>query len=154
MGKNRGLKEIAEQQIKTIHVSFTLREITLLGLSNGPDDSEAPHVNLKYYDPRHECFSCWEPNELGGFSSFCVKLTQMKWAEIYKSGGQVGHKTGLGYTIHKDLSKLPNNPALGDLSQDLTWFELRIDGDVRVHGFRSKSAFFLVFLDREHKIYR
>jgi hypothetical protein len=31
-------------------------------------------------------------------------------------------------------------------------FELRINGKIRVHGFREKSVFYLCMLDREHRI--
>jgi hypothetical protein len=52
----------------------------------------------------------------------------------------------------KDLSKLPYHPHL-HFNPDLTFFELRVTQQARVHGFRVKSAFFLVWLDREHRIY-
>jgi hypothetical protein len=80
-------------------------------------------------------------------------MAQMRWSDIYRTGGSVGNKTGLGYTIHKDMEKLPKHPHLDKISPDLTWFELRVDGESRVHGFRVGDAFFLVFLDKGHKIY-
>lgn len=151
------LKSVAKKQKQATEsqesqVVITMRDAALLGVLASSDD-ERPHVNLKYYYHEHQCFSDWSSNELKAFSSFCRKLSQMRWAEIYMTGGSVGHKTGLGYTRHKDLGVLPENPELSRLSPDLTWFELRIDGESRVHGFRVRSAFFLVFLDRAHEIY-
>ena len=78
----------------------------------------------------------------------------MKWTDIYKTGGARGHKAGLGYTVHKDHSVLPRNPDLQTLSPDLTWFELRITEEALVHGFRARDAFYLVFLDRDHAVYK
>ena len=76
----------------------------------------------------------------------------MKWSDIYKSGGSLGSKTGVGYTPHGNPSDLPDNPDLKSFSPELSWFELRVDQQARVHGFRLADAFFLVFLDSKHAI--
>lgn len=110
------------------------------------------YVNLKYYDPTHECFSVWQAAELSDFSNFTKKLTSITWADIYKSAGKV-QKAGLGYTLHKDKTKLPNNGNINGVSEEVTLFELRINQKARVHGFRMKNAFFLVWLDRNHQVY-
>ena len=115
--------------------------------------SEKPYIALKYFDPSYECFSAWSPEELKAFSSFNKKLSQLTWQDINKSGGKKGGKTGVAYTVHKDRGKLPDNDALKRISPDLTFFELRVSEKARVHGFRMKSAFFLVWLDRNHQIY-
>ena len=100
-----------------------------------------------------ECFSSWSPSELKAFSDFLIKLKSAKWKDIYATGGKKGTKSGLGYTPHKNRSMLPNNPELKDISPDITFFELRVTQKARVHGFRVKSAFFLVWLDKNHRIY-
>lgn len=155
MAKDRRLRAVAAQQSgKTTAVhDLTLRDASLLGVAH-EDGRERPYVSLKYYWPDHECFSVWEGAKLKAFSGFCRKITRMRWSEIYASGGAVGHKTGLGYTVHKNHDVLPENPELKALSPDLTWFELRVDGESRVHGFRVKDAFFLVFLDHAHAVYK
>ena len=155
MGKDKRLRQVATQQsgkTSPLH-DLTLRDASLLGVAH-QDEGERPYVSLKYYWPDHQCLSAWDSAKLKSFSAFCRKLTQMRWAEIYATGGTVGNKTGLGYTIHKNHDVLPDNPELKDLSPDLTWFELRIDAESRVHGFRVKDAFFLVFLDQSHAIYK
>ncbi|WP_397580534.1 hypothetical protein [Sphingorhabdus sp.] len=155
MASNKRLRAVTSQQgdkTTTSH-NLTLREASLLGISS-EKDAERPYVNLKYYWPDHECFSVWEAAKLKAFSGFCRKLTQMRWNDIYATGGGLGNKTGLGYTVHKNHDVLPTNPDLSSLSPDLTWFELRIDGDSRVHGFRARDAFFLVFLDQGHAVYK
>ena len=115
--------------------------------------AEEPHVNLKYYSSSYQCFSEWEPGELKALSALIEKLRQHKWSDIYKTGGQVGNKTGLAYTLHKDRAKLPRHPALDSISEDITFFELRVDQEMRVHGFRCLEAFYLVWLDRKHEVY-
>lgn len=155
MSRDRRLKQVAAQQSGKISPAhdLTLRDASLLGVGH-EDGRDRPYVNLKYYWPDHECFSEWEAHKLKSFSSFCRKITKMRWSDIYATGGAVGHKTGLGYTPHKNPDILPRNPELNALSPDLTWFELRIDGESRVHGFRVKDAFFLVLLDQGHAIYK
>jgi len=38
------------------------------------------------------------------------------------------------------------------LDDQIELFELRVDNEKRVHGFRMKSIFYLCWLDRGHKI--
>jgi hypothetical protein len=155
MGSNNKLKKIADSQLKKseeLPRNLTLKEIALLSLSKDPI-KERPHVNLAYYKPEFECFSSWTEEQLRAFSSFCTKISERKWNDIYKTGGSLGSKTGLGYTVHKNIDKLPENPALKEFSLDITWFELRVGQQARVHGFRLADAFFLVFLDAKHRIY-
>jgi hypothetical protein len=80
---------------------------------------------------------------------FCVitrKLSQAKWSEIYKSAGQLGNKKGFGYTTHRDRNKLPLPPELKTISPDIYFFELKVTGEARVHGFRVIDGFYLVWL--------
>lgn len=133
-------------------INLKIKDAALLSLSENSDNDTA-HVNLKYYRHEHQCLSEWDADQLRAFSAFCRKITQIKWTDIYKTGGKAGNKTGLGYTPHRDRKVLPVTPELKEISPDLTWFELRVTGEARVHGFRCKSAFFLVFLDRQHDVY-
>lgn len=125
-------------------------EAKLLGV-DGNDDRA--FVTLKYFDSSYECFSEWKENELKDFSNFIKTINQMTWNEIYKSGGK-NNKTGLGYTVHTHKEVLPNQRLLRTISEDITFFELRVNQKARVHGFRVKSAFYLVWLDRGHEVYK
>lgn len=113
-----------------------------------------PYVSLRYFDPSFQCLSEWTSDELRAFSGMIESLRGMTWDDIYRTGGKLGNKTGVGYTVHKDASRLPNSRRLEKLSPDLTFFELRVTGRARVHGFRTKSVFFLVWLDRNHDVYK
>ncbi len=147
--RQKKLKKIANRQ-REKNVYLSEIEKHTLGIEN---ILESPYVVLKYYQPDFECFSSWNNSELTAFSQFLLKLKKSKWTDIYKTGGAQGDKTGLGYSKHKDRSKLPKHPELDNISQDITFFELRVTQKARVHGFRVKEAFFLVWLDREHRIY-
>lgn len=153
--KNRKLSKVAQKQAENSgdkSVSLKIREAALLSL-NDDSNNDTAFVNLKYYRHEYQCLSSWTPDELRAFSAFCSKVTNTSWTNIYKTAGAPGDKKGLGYTVHKNLKVLPENPSLASFSPDLTWFELRVTGEARVHGFRCKSAFFLVYLDRQHEVY-
>ena len=138
-------------------VYLTKAERRIFGLvAEGDEESDEvlAHVALKYYNPSIECFSEWNRAELKGLSGFIEKINNRTWAMIYKSSGQAGSKlgNGLAYTPHKNPNKLPGYKELSkQISDDITFFELRVTGVARVHGFRGLSAFFLVCLDRDHQ---
>lgn len=156
MAKNKTRKQKL-QLIAAGHrqnVSTTNVEAQFLGIVTQPKSEkiENAYLALKYYQPEHECFSDWKPDELRAFSEFTRKLSQQRWQQIFQSGGSLGNKQGLGYTKHSNKSKLPNSTVIDKISPDIDFFELRVTQKARVHGFRSMSTFFLVWLDRNHKI--
>ena len=125
-------------------------KLELAALGHEGDSRAVAFVALKYYRPRHQCFSEWTPDELRAFSAFCGRLSLMTWQQIIESGGR--QKTGVGYT-QIDRARLPNTDFLDSLSEDISWIELRVTLEARVFGFRAGQAFFLVFLDRTHDIF-
>ncbi|MCD2177331.1 hypothetical protein [Rhizobium sp. C1] len=147
--KNNKISKVVEKQ-KADAIGFNAFERFILN-SEKNSEKETPHVNLKYYVSAFQCLSTWDVNSLRAFSAFVEKLRQMKWSDIYKTGGKLGNKTGLGYTV-LDRKKYPKNDQLDSISEDITLFELRVDGESRVHGFRCLDAFYLVYLDKDHKI--
>jgi len=135
------------------NVYLTDLEQKFLGVLSFHENYEVPYVTLKYFQTSYECFSVWQESELKAFINFVEKLRRSTWADIYKTSGKLGVKTGFGYTPHKNKDNLPKIEELNRIiSPDITYFELRITDKARVHGFRVKEAFFLVWLDREHKI--
>lgn len=125
----------------------------MLGLAEDNSDREKAYVALKYYQSAYECFSDWTREELRSFSAFCNKVNERTWEQIKQSGGTRGMKTGLGFTPHKDRRKLPNDGLLKLISPEVEFSEMRVTDKARVHGFRMKSAFFLVWLDKDHRVY-
>lgn len=126
---------------------------------HGSADTEAPFVVLKYFQMGHECFSDWTTQELKQLSAFNHKLSQMTWRQVLQTSGKGQNKTGVAYTPY-DVATVKHGGAKQCLqsvqnliSLDIRFFELRVDQKMRVHGFRAKSAFFLVLLDREHAVF-
>lgn len=127
-------------------------------LSGGSADQDNPFVTLKYFRDSFECFSAWEKDELKAFSDFISSMRQRTWRQVLETSGKGENKSGLGYTPY-DVAKTKNGAedhlkdvrkSIGD---DITFFELRVTQKIRVHGFRMKAAFFLVLLDREHRVF-
>jgi len=133
------------------YVYLTSIEQDVLGfVSSNREKLTTVSVSLKYYDSNFECFSKWGKTDLKSFSAFIKKLGKRTWDQVKETGGKIGDKTGLGYTPHKDKSKLPTVPE--GLSEDIDFCELRVTQKARVHGFHLKSVFFLVWLDQNHKM--
>ena len=128
-------------------------EQELLGLREEHPDREKGYVALKYFQSSYECFSDWSKDELKAFSGFCRKVAERSWEQIRQSGGGSGNKSGLGFTAHKDRRRLPNNGLRDLISPEVDFSEMRVTQKARAHGFRMKATFFLVWLDKDHRIY-
>lgn len=146
------LKRVARHQKSSDDAEMTSAEKTFLSVRKDGTREHA-YVALKYFQPTHECFSEWNKEELAALSSFVALMSAQSWDEIHKSAGKGGRKVGLGYTRHKSRSSLPQCAVLDNISEDINFLELRVSQKARVHGFRVASAFFLVWLDRNHAIY-
>jgi len=116
-----------------------------------------PYVVLKYFQKDWECFSDWSKEELAQFSNFLTTFSSHTWSSVYKSGGKGGNKVGLGYTPYDVDDMKAGDEHLKRvqkaISPDINLFELRVNQKLRVHGFQSQAAFFLVLLDREHRVF-
>lgn len=109
-----------------------------------------PHINLRYFDPDYECFSAWNDGELGALSKFIDTIRETSWQNLLKQGGKSGNKTGFGPT-KLTFAQMPHVKTAHELSEDLTFLEMRVGLKARVFGFRQKNGFFLMALDRNHK---
>lgn len=159
--KNQKLKEKIASEVNGFRLSEIEKKIFDLVER---DASEAhsvlqknPYVVLKYYQNDWQCFSDWEKSELRELSGFIDKLAKHNWQQVYASGSKIP-KHGLAYTKY-DISgagagaqsHLKRVRSL--ISEEIDFFELRVNQKkLRVHGFQSQSAFFLVLLDREHAV--
>lgn len=126
------------------------------GSRESPNE-KAPYVVLKYFQSNWECFSDWEKGELQQFSNFLTTLSGHTWSSVYKSAGKGENKGGLGYTPYS-VEEMKSGgeivkKILSNLSPDINLFELRVSQKIRVHGFQSQSAFFMILLDRQHRVF-
>jgi hypothetical protein len=116
-----------------------------------------PYVVLKYFQEAWECFSEWEKDELQQFSGFLKHLGNHNWQQVYTTGSKIP-KHGLAYTKYEisgasDGAKEHLKRVRQSISEEISFFELRVNQNtLRVHGFQSQSAFFLVLLDRSHAV--
>lgn len=160
MSKKLPSRKIQEQAQSSGSLSALEEKVfSLSSLSvGGSADQDVPFVTLKYYRESFECFSAWESDELKSFSGFVRSLRLRTWQQVLQTSGKGDSKTGLGYTPYKVSATkggvkehlLAVREAIGE---DIPFFELRVTQKIRVHGFRMKAAFFLVLLDREHRVF-
>lgn len=156
MGRDKGKRSLIPRGAADGGEHAGLKYLTdveqqMLGLAEDHTDHEKAYVALKYYQSGYECFSEWSKEELKAFSAFCDRVNERTWAQIKQSGGKK-QKTGLGFTTHKNRAKLPNNGLTALISPDVEFAEMRVTQKAHVHGFRMKSTFFLVWLDKDHKV--
>lgn len=107
-------------------------------------------ISIKNIQYNFQCFSDWQKAEMSKFWKFNINLHKMTWQQVY-STARKDDKTGLAYTVIP-RGKYPKSQFMDNLDKGINMFELRVDGEMRVHGFRLKSVFYLCFLDREHAI--
>lgn len=161
MAKKHNLKEAVKKQernskAKTAspqQIIISEREATIFGFRNraaNANNRERPYISLRYFDGSYECFSKWTKEELAAFTDLLRRISQMTWTQIMATGGKGGNKTGLGCT--KLEARILPSSATNGLSEDLPFMELRVTQKARIHGFRMNEAFFLLCLDREHKV--
>jgi len=165
MAKKRLPKKIVSKEIEEIQIRANHKEIKILGLvakdikANKNILHMNPYVALKYYKSDWQCFSEWEKQELCEFSTFLKSLQNHTWQQVYDTGGRIP-KHGLAYTKY-DIKDIKSNAireilksVKDEISEDINFFELRVNQNkLRVHGFQSQSAFFLVALDRNHEAF-
>jgi hypothetical protein len=151
-GRRFGLERIAENR-REQSVSATADERRAFGLGDLLGDStshrESVYVVLKYYDSDHECLSSWKKEELKDFSNFVHKLRQLSWNNL--PGGLRPKPCRLEHARNDARERLKR--VCQQMSGDIQFIELRVSQRARVHGFRMKSAFFLVLLDRDHQVF-
>ena len=141
-------KNVANNKQKSKYIKPNVADYSY---ESGNDNSVL--LSIKNIQSNYQCFSDWSKTEMSKFWAFNDKLHKMTWNELYKSASKGKDKRGMAYTI-MDRNLYKNMPFIKEISKDVTMFELRVDGEIRVHGFRSNSIFYLCLLDREHKISR
>lgn len=107
-------------------------------------------ISIKNIQHHYQCFSEWTKGELSKFWKFNKRLHGMTWQQVYATASSED-KRGMAYTVIP-REKYGANEFVSNLDKEIKMFELRVDGEMRVHGYRLNATFFLCFLDREHKI--
>ncbi|WP_288531766.1 MAG6450 family protein [uncultured Bacteroides sp.] len=143
----RIVKNQQEKQTKYIKKNTDVREDEIEQLGN----DKKVFVSIKNLQNNFECFSDWSKAEMNKFWSFNQQIHNMTWKDIYATASKGKGKRGLAYTVIEH-SKYENISFMKRLSKDITFFELRVDDEIRVHGFRDCSIFHLCVLDKNHKI--
>jgi hypothetical protein len=160
MSKKLPKGQIEESAKAALQLSEHDNKIFAIAQSSGVQggDNASPYIALKYFRDTYECFSHWEKAELKAFTDLINNLRQRTWQQVLQTSGK-RDKHGLAYTPYDpatvaDSAKAHLDAVRNQISPDISFFELRVDQNkLRVHGFRARAAFFLVLLDREHRVF-
>lgn len=160
--RNGGSKTEAAAGAAPLSLRLSQVEQKMMSLTNTAKgisaDHDSPYIALKYFRSSYECFSQWEKDELKAFSDFLADMHLRTWQQVLTSSGKGENKAGLGYTPYdesgaKEGARAHLKAVRQQIGEDITFFELRLSSKMRVHGFRAKAIFFLVLLDREHRVF-
>ncbi|MDQ2731972.1 MAG: hypothetical protein M3Y56_09960 [Armatimonadota bacterium] len=85
-------------------------------------------------------------DEKVGFADKLNRLSQMTWTQIYGA-----HRHGLGCEkINRDSIKAPIPPWI---SEDVDFMAFRFFDRAPMVGYRIQSTFYIIWFDREFKLY-
>lgn len=107
-------------------------------------------VSLRFVQHNYQCFSEWDKAQMNSFWAFNEKIHKYTWQQVL---GQSGRTEAQGFAYKPlPLNIYPKSAFLEELSPDITLFELRLNSEARLHGFRRGSIFYICWLDRGHDI--
>lgn len=107
-------------------------------------------ISLRFIQESYQCFSEWTQPEMSLFWDFNRRIHEVTWDSLMKQGGK-SDKSGFAPTIIES-AKYSNSGFIATLDPLTTFFELRVSGKIRVHGFRDDSVFYICWLDRNHQV--
>jgi len=100
-------------------------------------------ISFRYFT-KPSCLSKLDDPVLRDFTKFVKKISELERHQIQVDGG-------LNCKLHK------GKPASGyiypPLSEKPTYYEMRLNEKVRVHGFFNDNVFFLIWIDPKHKVF-
>ncbi len=114
------------------------------------DDSANVMVSIRFCQWDTQCFSDWNKHDMKSFWGFIEKVHNYTWQQVYQTASKGQGKSGFAYTI-MPIETYPETDFRNTLDPGLTLFELRVDKGKRVHGFRDKSIFYIIWLDKDHE---
>lgn len=122
-------------------------KLTVGPQSQKNSDLKKPKFSFCYIEKSH-CITKCQSDEKAGLADKLYRLSQLSWAEIKQQ-----HRHKLGFEkISRDSIRagIPNH-----ITEDVDHFlAFRFDDLKAMVGYRLGSTFFVVWLDREFKLYK
>jgi hypothetical protein len=110
-----------------------------------PPEEQPPLFSLRYMDKDYSLEKCTK-DEKAAFADTLYRLSQLTWSEIKRSP-----RHGLGY------EKIDRNAIRGSipniLKQDALFIAFRFCGMAPMVGYRDRSVFYIIWLDRDFSLY-
>lgn len=88
------------------------------------------------------CLSQWQRDEVKSAMNTLRMFCSMRWPDILRTGGSLGSKQGMGYTLYKNISF----PEVGD---DVKVHGIRASDVARIYGHRVGNTWHVIRFDRE-----
>lgn len=112
-------------------------------------DHLPPLFSMKYFDFGAECPSEWAGTDMRSLFSMFQKAGSLTWNDIKKTGGNPGSAVGLGFRVVENAPiKIPPG-----ISQDESISEMRATKKARVFGVRVDQTYYVIELDRGHRVF-
>ncbi|EJA7721898.1 hypothetical protein RLV03_000378 [Salmonella enterica subsp. enterica serovar Benin] len=139
MSKSKGkLKQRDKDSSKTVGLS--VEECANL-IDNSP-----PTFSFRYLQ-RGYCIDCCEKNEKAALADTLFRLSSLSWAQIRQSP-----RHGLGY---EKIARSSIKAAIpGHITEDVDFIAFRFCKLAPMVGYRLGGTLYIVWLDREYKLYR
>lgn len=110
-------------------------------------------LSITYLHTQAECFSSWQKPELKKFSTFINKVNQKKINELSGGGLQLDNSgPDMGKKVRDYMRKNFSEHISPDIIDGIVVKHLRVDQEMRVHGYFEHNTFHIIRLDRGHKI--
>ncbi len=108
-------------------------------------DQQKPRFSLEFIQPEY-CLSHCDQKEKAHFADSLLKRSRMTWSELKSVG-----RHGLGYEIIKRNAIRASIP--GHITEDVNLIAFRYNGKYPMVGYRHQSTFFILWVDRTHRLY-
>lgn len=136
---------------KTIKISSYSKESQVIKVKPPEEtiDNKKCLFSFELFDDTAECPSKWNSNEIKQLFHTFQKACQRTWRQIKDTGGKsYGGKVGLGYTVYDK----PPFPLSSNISLDIKISKMRVTDKARFFGFKLKEVFYILRLDKNHKL--
>lgn len=104
-------------------------------------DSRRGKLAFEFASDNKCCLSEWHNRELKLLIDSFKKIERLTWNEVFND-------TGLNWERNKNIAiQLPTN-----IPKDVKLYSFRVNGKMRVYGYRAQEFFYIIWFDRNHII--
>ena len=99
----------------------------------------APVFRFSSADDNNRVLHEWQKKELKALISCFKKMEKLTWNKIRRDTGF-------------KMTKLNNVSPPSYLSKEIELYEIRVNQEQRIHGYKFQNIFYIVWFDRDHTV--